>query len=47
MENTLIVSTIPREFTNSAKEIMRDCIFEANLIATKNSQRLQFVTESK
>ena len=48
MEETLIILTIPSEYNDSQKAIMRDCIFQANLvIATKNSKRLQFITERK
>ena len=47
MEQSLIIFTVPPEFNASQKAIMRDCIFQANLIATKNSERLQFLTECK
>ena len=47
MEQVLIILTVPAEFSDAARAIMRDCAFQANLIATKNTQKLQFVTERK
>jgi hypothetical protein len=47
MEHALIILTVPAEFSDAAKAIMRDCVFQANLIATKSSEKLQFSTERK
>ena len=47
MEQALIILTVPAEFSDAAKAIMRECIYAANLIATKNSEKLQFSTERK
>ena len=47
MEQALIILTVPAEFSDAAKAIMRDCVFQANLIATKNSEKLQFITECR
>ena len=47
MEQVLIILTVPAEFSETAKAVMRDCVFQANLIATKNSEKLQFSTERK
>ncbi len=47
LEQVLIILTVPAEFTDSAKAIMRDCVFQAGLIATKSSEKLQFSTERK
>ncbi|CAB4381776.1 unnamed protein product [Rhizophagus irregularis] len=46
-ENALLVVTIPDEYTEKDKEIMKKCLFDANLIQNDISQNLQFVTESE
>ncbi|CAB4491833.1 unnamed protein product [Rhizophagus irregularis] len=45
MEHVLLVVTIPAEFSESDKAIMRECTFNAGLIGEKNSEKLQFTTE--
>ncbi|CAB4375327.1 unnamed protein product [Rhizophagus irregularis] len=44
-ENVLLVITIPAEFSETAKAIMRTCAFDAGLIKKKYSTNLQFTTE--
>jgi hypothetical protein len=46
-ENVLLVITIPAEFSETAKAIMRTCAFDAGLIKRKYSTNLQFTTERK
>ena len=45
MENVLIVLTIPAEYSENDKAIMRECTFNAGLISDKRSEKLQFTTE--
>ncbi|GBB86774.1 hypothetical protein RclHR1_01320009 [Rhizophagus clarus] len=45
MEQVLIILTVPAGFSDQAKAIMRECIYEAGLINVKNSEKLQFTTE--
>ncbi|CAG8602704.1 16306_t:CDS:2 [Funneliformis mosseae] len=45
MDQALIILTVPAEFTDQAKAILRDCIYNAELIKTKTSEKLQFSTE--
>ncbi|GBC09523.1 hypothetical protein RclHR1_08950001 [Rhizophagus clarus] len=45
MENVLLVLTVPAEYSESDKAIMRECAFNAGLISDKNSEKLQFTTE--
>ncbi|CAG8555056.1 539_t:CDS:2 [Acaulospora morrowiae] len=45
MTNVQLVLTVPAEFTEKAKGIMRECVFKANLINTLQSNHLQFTTE--
>ncbi|CAG8557441.1 193_t:CDS:2 [Acaulospora colombiana] len=45
MNNVLLILTIPAEFTDKAKGIMRECALNANLISTLRSSHLQFTTE--
>ncbi|CAG8793833.1 26611_t:CDS:2, partial [Racocetra persica] len=40
-----LVATIPAEFTEETKAIMRQCIYDANLISNSGTQNLQFTTE--
>ena len=47
MKQVLIVLTVPEEILNKKKALMRECVFNAGLIVTKNSEKLQFVTECK
>ncbi|GBC14279.2 hypothetical protein GLOIN_2v1855381 [Rhizophagus irregularis DAOM 181602=DAOM 197198] len=45
MEQVLIILTVPAVFSDQAKAIMRECIYEAGLINVKSSEKLQFITE--
>ena len=45
MENVLLVLTVPAEFSELDKAIMRECTFNAGLINNKFSEKLQFTTE--
>ncbi|CAB4408730.1 unnamed protein product [Rhizophagus irregularis] len=45
MDQVLIILTVPAGFSDQAKAIMRECIYEAGLINIKSSERLQFTTE--
>jgi hypothetical protein len=45
MENVLLVLTIPAEYSENDKAIMRECTYKAELIANKFSEKLQFTTE--
>ncbi|CAB4441971.1 unnamed protein product [Rhizophagus irregularis] len=45
MEQVLIILTVPEGFSDQAKAIMRECIYEAGLINVKSSEKLQFITE--
>ncbi|CAB4437224.1 unnamed protein product [Rhizophagus irregularis] len=45
MEHILIVITVPAEYSENDKAIMRECTFNAGLIGEKNSEKLQFTTE--
>ncbi|CAI2175027.1 5910_t:CDS:2 [Funneliformis geosporum] len=44
-EHVLLVLTVPAEYTEKDKAIMRECAFNAKLIGDKCSQKLQFTTE--
>ena len=46
-ENVLLVITVPAEFSDKSKAIMRICTFNAGLIKEKFSTNLQFTTERK
>ncbi|RIA87550.1 hypothetical protein C1645_877992 [Glomus cerebriforme] len=43
--NVLLVITVPAEFSEKSKAIMRTCAFDAELINEKCSTNLQFITE--
>ena len=45
MENVLLVLTVPAEYSENDKAVMRECTFKADLISDKNSEKLQFTTE--
>ena len=45
MENVLLVLTVPAEYSENDKAIMRECAFKAELISDRNSGKLQFTTE--
>ena len=44
-EHILLVLTVPAEYSENDKAIMRECAFHAGLIIDKNSEKLQFTTE--
>ncbi|CAB4434619.1 unnamed protein product [Rhizophagus irregularis] len=44
-ENVLIIITVPAEYLEKDKEIMRECAYKARLIKEKESKNLQFTTE--
>ncbi|PKY36857.1 hypothetical protein RhiirB3_460502, partial [Rhizophagus irregularis] len=46
-ENVLLVLTIPAEYSEIDKAIMRECVFKAALIEHMYSEKLQFITESE
>ncbi|GBB95713.1 hypothetical protein RclHR1_00260018 [Rhizophagus clarus] len=45
MEHILLVLTVPAEYSENDKAIMRECAFNAGLIGDKRSEKLQFTTE--
>ena len=45
--DVLLVLTVPAEFSEKSKAIMRMCVFDAGLIEEKCSANLQFTTERK
>jgi len=45
MKNVLLVLTVPTEYSENDKAIMRECAFNAGLIGDKNSEKLQFTTK--
>jgi len=45
MKHVLLVLTIPAEYLEKDKAIMRECAFHAGLINEKNAKKLQFTTE--
>jgi hypothetical protein len=47
MTQVLLVLSVPAEFSEKSKGIMRDCVYRAELTDTLNSPRLQFTTERK
>ena len=46
-KNVLLVLTVPAEFSEKSKAIMRLCSFNAGLIEENYSTNLQFTTERK
>ncbi|PKY53120.1 hypothetical protein RhiirA4_471164 [Rhizophagus irregularis] len=46
-EDVLLVLTIPAEYSEMDKVIMRQCVYNADLIKDRDSEKLQFTTESK
>ena len=44
-KNVLLVLTVPEEYPENAKEIMRECVYKAGLLEDKFSTVLQFTTE--
>ena len=47
LENVLLVLTVPAEYSEGAKAIMRECVYNAGLIEDKHSKNLRFTTERK
>ncbi|RIA82049.1 hypothetical protein C1645_881251 [Glomus cerebriforme] len=45
LENVLIVITVPAEYSEKDKGIMRECAYNAGLIKEMYSEKLQFTTE--
>ncbi|CAB4437223.1 unnamed protein product [Rhizophagus irregularis] len=45
MKHVFLVLTIPAEYSENDKAIMRECTFNAGLISDKRSEKLQFTTE--
>ena len=43
--STLLVLTVPAEYSEREKAIMRECVYNARLIENKYSKNLQFTTE--
>jgi hypothetical protein len=46
-KNTLLVITVPAEFSEKSKIIMRTCAYNASLIKEEYSTNLQIITERK
>ncbi|PKY62982.1 hypothetical protein RhiirA4_490573, partial [Rhizophagus irregularis] len=46
-ENVLLVLTIPTLYSEIDKVIMRQCVYNADLIKDRDSEKLQFITESE
>ena len=46
-KNVLLVLTVPAEYTEGAKFIMRECAYNAGLTNDTYSRKLQFTTERK
>ncbi|CAB5394295.1 unnamed protein product [Rhizophagus irregularis] len=44
-ENVLLVLSVPAEYSEKEKAIMRECAYEAKLIGDKKTEFLQFTTE--
>jgi hypothetical protein len=47
MTQVKIIVTVPAEFSEKSKNIMRECIFHAGLIKELHANHLQFTTERK
>jgi hypothetical protein len=47
LKNVLIVITVPAEYSEKDKAIMRECVYNAGLIKERYSKNLQFTTERK
>ncbi|CAI2174181.1 6284_t:CDS:2 [Funneliformis geosporum] len=44
-KNVMLVLTVPAEYSDKAKAIMRECALNAGLLSDKLSEKLQFTTE--
>jgi hypothetical protein len=47
LEKVLFVVTVPAEYLEKDKAIMRECVYNAGLIKERESKNLQFTTERK
>ena len=47
MKNVLLVLTVPAEYTQKERAIMRECALNAGLIRDISSKKLEFTTERK
>ena len=47
LKNVLLILTVPAEYSEKDKAILRECINNAGLLEEKYSQKLQFTTECK
>ena len=45
LENVLFILTVPAEYSEREKAIMRDCAHDAKLIGDRDTDFLQFTTE--
>ncbi|PKC69500.1 hypothetical protein RhiirA1_504386 [Rhizophagus irregularis] len=46
-ENVLLVLTVPADYSEKDKDILRECTHNGKLIKNKSSEKLQFITESE
>ncbi|CAG8712715.1 27897_t:CDS:2, partial [Racocetra persica] len=46
LNQVLLVLTVPAEYTEHAKDVMKESSYRAGLISTRNSDKLKFVEES-
>ncbi|CAB5363935.1 unnamed protein product [Rhizophagus irregularis] len=46
-EDVLLILTIPAGYSEMDKVIMRQCVYNADLIKDRDSEKLQFTTKSK
>ncbi|PKY63079.1 hypothetical protein RhiirA4_432931, partial [Rhizophagus irregularis] len=46
-ENVLLVFTVPAEYSEKDKDILRECTHNVKLIKNKSSEKLQFIAESE
>src|SRR5581483_10389387 len=46
-KNVFLILTVPAEYSEGTKAIMRACAYDAELIDEKFSKKLQFTTERK
>ncbi|PKY55784.1 hypothetical protein RhiirA4_548903 [Rhizophagus irregularis] len=46
-ENVLLVLTVPADYSEKDKDILRECTHSGKLIKNKSSEKLQFITESE
>ncbi|CAB5355920.1 unnamed protein product [Rhizophagus irregularis] len=46
-ENVLLILTVPADYSEKDKDILRECTHNGKLIKNKSSEKLQFITESE